>query len=664
MPNRLPLPEIKLASKAKLAGHSLGAAFLRFYTEFGRMAIPWKVSLFMLVTLPLVWGIALFEISNLRVIAEEESKRDANNFALAFAQEVKATVSTIDLSLIGLRANWIRNRSDFNEIVRRFTPMMRDNIIFQVSVVNSRGDLVFTSSDAQAPSVNLMDREHISVHTKRIQDSLFISKPVQGRVSRKWGIQFTRPIYTLDGKFEGVIVASVDPAYFSRFYHQIDLGKDASVSLALTNGTILARASDSNHDAGMGQVLKTPPFDLTDIPTSGYSRHSSQVDGIERFYAWRALPVYGLIVNVGQSVEEGHARFKHQESFYIKAAFAVTLMLTSLAFALAFASRSRQQAVQAVADAEMRWKLALSGSKEGVWDWNLVKQSATLSKRAQEILQVDDSILPCSETALREFVHPDDIPLVSKALIAHISGEAADYSVEHRTRARDGTWIWILSRGMVTERTHDGRAVRMVGTFAEISERRAREESTIYLAQHDSLTRLPNRLLFSDRIQQALMRAYRDQSRMAVICLDLDKFKPVNDQHGHETGDKLLKAVADRVKSCLRESDTVARFGGDEFIILLPRIMTERDANEVAMKVLYALNEPFSIDDLNLEISGSVGIATYPADGTDEATLLRHADSSMYRAKREGRNRICQYSHHSQEVLSATKSDTCTLTVF
>jgi diguanylate cyclase (GGDEF)-like protein len=629
--------------------------------EFGRMAISWKVSLFMIVALPIVWGIALFEISNLRIIAEEDSKRDANNFALAFAQEVKATVSTIDLSLIGLRANWMRNRSDFNEIVRRFTPMMKDNIIFQVSIVNSRGDLVFTSNEVQTPLVNLMDREHISVHAKRLQDGLFISKPVQGRVSQKWSIQFTRPIFTLDGRFDGVIVASVEPAYFSRFYHQIDLGNDASVSLALADGTILARAADENHDAGMGQILTTAPFDVPDRPISGYSRYRSQIDGIERFYAWRALPAYGLIVNVGQSVEDGHARFKHQESFYIKAALAVTLILTGLAFALAFASRSRQQAVQAVADAEMRWKLALSGSKEGVWDWNLVKQTATLSKRAQEILQVDEPILSCSETALREFVHPDDLPLVTKALNAHVGGEAADYSVEHRTRARDGTWSWILSRGMVVERTPGGQAQRMIGTFAEISERRAREESTIYLAQHDSLTGLPNRWLFSDRMQQALMRAYRDQTMLAAIYFDLDKFKPVNDQHGHETGDKLLKAVADRVKNCLRESDTVARVGGDEFTILLPRIMTEEDASEVALKVLCALNEPFIVDGLELHISGSLGIATYPADGTDEGSLLRHADNSMYQAKREGRNRICQ---HSQQVLSETKSGTCTLTVF
>ncbi|NEX62571.1 sensor domain-containing diguanylate cyclase [Noviherbaspirillum galbum] len=654
-PMRQPMPPTEPAapSRARMALDRPVAAFLRAYMDFGRKAIPWKVAVFLLVTLPVLWGVALLEISNLRTIAEEESNRDAHNFSLAFAQEVKATVSTIDLSLIGLRANWIRNRADFRTIVNRFTPMLKDNIIFQVTIVDADGNLVFTSTDPNPPPLNLRDRDHVSVHARRSSDNLYISKPVKGRVSKKWSVQFTRPIFTLEGKFDGVIVASVEPSYFSRFYHQIDLGKNASVSLSLADGTVLARASDANNDQGMGTKLPTPPFDDASEPLSGYARYVSVVDGIERFYAWRALPAYGLIVNVGQSVDEGYARYAHQESFYLNAAIVLSVVLAGLGLALAYASRYRQQAMQALADTEIRLKLALKGSREGVWDWDLVRQTATLSERAQEILQVDSPTLSCTAEAMQESVHPEDIALINHALMAHITGHSADYSIEHRVRARDGSWIWILSRGMVTERDANGHALRMVGTFLEITERRTREESTIYLAQHDRLTRLPNRWLFSDRMHQALVRSYREQTMFGLIYFDLDKFKPVNDYHGHDVGDKLLKAVADRIKGCLRESDTIARLGGDEFAVLLARLAAKEDAMDVAAKVLRALNEPFVVDGLRLEITGSLGIATYPEDGLDEETLLRHADAAMYRAKREGRNRICQYRERAAESLSA-----------
>lgn len=616
---------------------------LRGYLAFGSLAIPWKVAVFLLCTLPLLWGVVFLEIRNLRKISEEESHRATYNMSLAFAQEVTATITTVDLSLIGLRANWMRNRDDFREIAQRLGALLKNKVIFQISVTNAQGELVFTNAGNVPASMNLADREHIRIHAQRQEDALFISKPVQGRVSEKWSVQFTRPVYTSDGRFDGVIVASVEPAYFSRFYHQLELGEDASVTLALADGTVLARTSRSTKDKGMGFVMKGPSAEERAKAVSGNFRHQSRIDGIERFYGWRALPDYGLMVVVGQSVEEGYARYAHQESVYINAGIAGTIGLIGLALALAYASRYRRQVMKSLADAETRLKLALQGAKEGVWDWDLVNQTSVLSERAQEILQIDTPVFACSVESLQKSVHPEDVTLITKALSAHLSGKAPDYSVEHRIRGRDGSWVWILARGIVTERARDGRALRMVGTFLETTERRTREESTIYIAHHDRLTRLPNRWLFSDRMQQALMRAAREKGKFGVVYFDLDNFKPVNDCHGHEMGDKLLRAVAERVKNCLRGSDTIARVGGDEFAILLPRIETEEDTRKVAANVLRCLNEPFNIDGVRLAISSSVGIATYPTDGLDEETLLRHADAAMYQAKREGRNRICRY---------------------
>ena len=178
-----------------------------------------------------------------------------------------------------------------------------------------------------------------------------------------------------------------------------------------------------------------------------------------------------------------------------------------------------------------------------------------------------------------------------------------------------------------------GRITHHVAVFSDISERKAAEEHVRHLAHYDILTDLPNRTLFTDRLQQALVKARREKTHMALMFLDLDKFKPVNDTLGHDVGDLLLKETAKRIQECVRESDTAARLGGDEFIVLLPQIEAEKDVMLVAEKILSALNAPFELAGHSLNISASIGVAVYPEHGSDEKMLIKNADTAMYRAK-------------------------------
>jgi len=178
-------------------------------------------------------------------------------------------------------------------------------------------------------------------------------------------------------------------------------------------------------------------------------------------------------------------------------------------------------------------------------------------------------------------------------------------------------------------------------------EREASELATVemeHLAYHDALTGLPNRPLFMDRLIVALAQASRANQKLAVFFLDLDRFKDINDSLGHSTGDGLLKAVAERIRRCVREGDTVARFGGDEFTLLIPRIDQIEDAAKIAQKILETLKIPFSIWDHELFVTTSIGISIYPADGSDPETLVRNADSAMYRAKDQGRDNYQLYA--------------------
>jgi diguanylate cyclase (GGDEF)-like protein/PAS domain S-box-containing protein len=199
-------------------------------------------------------------------------------------------------------------------------------------------------------------------------------------------------------------------------------------------------------------------------------------------------------------------------------------------------------------------------------------------------------------------------------------------------------------------RREDGSIYALCGISTDITERKEVEEHMRHMAQYDGLTHLPNRALFNDRLQQALAAATRNQDRLALMFIDLDKFKPVNDTYGHEVGDLLLKEVAQRMQDCLRESDTAARIGGDEFVVLLPTIETGEDAGIVGQKILRALNRPFELAGHRLNISSSIGVAIYPDHGGSEKLLVKCADIAMYHAKKNGRNNVRLYQHGMQEI--------------
>lgn len=192
-------------------------------------------------------------------------------------------------------------------------------------------------------------------------------------------------------------------------------------------------------------------------------------------------------------------------------------------------------------------------------------------------------------------------------------------------------------------RDNEGHLTHHVALFSDISERKAAEEYMHTLAHYDPLTGLPNRTTLSDRLQQAITVAKREKSHLALMFIDLDKFKPINDTLGHHIGDLMLKEVAKRMLLCLRESDSAARIGGDEFVVLLPLVEAKSDAVAVAEKIRHALNLPFELAGHSLNISSSIGVAVYPEHGGDEKSLLTNADTAMYYAKEAGRNTVLLY---------------------
>ncbi|HEY9147744.1 MAG TPA: diguanylate cyclase [Gammaproteobacteria bacterium] len=240
---------------------------------------------------------------------------------------------------------------------------------------------------------------------------------------------------------------------------------------------------------------------------------------------------------------------------------------------------------------------------------------------------------------IAEFVHPDDLS-ACLAFLARIYHSGTKQSgIEYRVRHRDGHWCWHTSNASPLF-DEQGEVVSYVGIARDITERKAMEEQIQHMAHYDALTELPNRALFSDRLEQAMRRAERDRNEIAVLFVDLDRFKPVNDRYGHAVGDLLLQQVAQRMGHCLRASDTVARIGGDEFVVLLPEVEGEEGVSHLATKLLQSVSRPYRINGIELQISCSIGAALYPEHGETQLELMRAADTAMYRAKDQQGNRM------------------------
>jgi diguanylate cyclase (GGDEF)-like protein/PAS domain S-box-containing protein len=308
---------------------------------------------------------------------------------------------------------------------------------------------------------------------------------------------------------------------------------------------------------------------------------------------------------------------------------------------------SRRETELALQESEERFSHAVRGSADGIWDWDFRRRRYYLSPRFKELLGFRDDELPNDRAALRDRLHPDDRYTVRRALAAHFR-KGTPYDVEARLRQRDGSYRWFRIRGQVF-RDAAGRPIRFSGANSDISDRKQAEDELAYLAHFDALTGLPNRALFRDRLAGAMARAKRSGHTLALLLFDLDRFKEVNDVHGHAAGDAVLRAVATRVRGRLRQTDTVARLSGDEFTVILDSIEAPEQALAVAAKIREALAEsPVAIEGHDLIIGASIGIALYPRDAQTADELIQCADTAMYTAKREGNHSFRLFTRTTQ----------------
>lgn len=301
--------------------------------------------------------------------------------------------------------------------------------------------------------------------------------------------------------------------------------------------------------------------------------------------------------------------------------------------------------------AEARWQFAIDGAGDGIWDWDVPSGRVFYSHQWKAMLGYSAEDVGTAVEDWSARVHPDDYERSWLIIQGVLRGHATEFSFEHRMRTKDGGWLWIHDRGRAMEIGPDGLPTRLIGTHTDITERR-RAESEIrelnrrlrWRADHDDLTGLLGRAGFIERATEVVEQRRADGGALAVLWIDLDSFKRINDSLGHKLGDQVLQVVARRLQSASLPTDLVARLGGDEFVVLRPRVDAARRTPDWAERVRAAMARPVEVDGLQLTVTCSIGLVESGAEADGITQLLIDGDLALLQAKRDGRNRIVQHS--------------------
>lgn len=285
---------------------------------------------------------------------------------------------------------------------------------------------------------------------------------------------------------------------------------------------------------------------------------------------------------------------------------------------------------------EERYRLAIEGANDGIWDWDILKNQFYF-ERTKKILGYKDNEVESNYQTFINLVHKDDVKRVKKHLREHFEKKTPYYTCEYRLKTRSGNYKWILSRGKTIWDESNAKPIRMAGSHKDVTDRKRSEEKIYKLAYYDSLTNLPNRAFFIESFKQALLEAKDCKQQVAILFLDIDNFKRINDTLGHWIGDEVLIKISNLLSINLNENETIYRLGGDEFMILQTEV-NEDSATNTAERIVNVLKSPVVIQEHEFYLTSSIGIALFPQHGEEEATLFKNADTAMYKAKENGRN--------------------------
>jgi diguanylate cyclase (GGDEF)-like protein/PAS domain S-box-containing protein len=514
---------------------------------------------------------------------------------------------------------------------------------------------------------HLDDRDFLSQISQMYSRKLmYLSQPFENTPG-VFNIKLSVPILDAGAHNVGAISAILNPEYFDAVMRSALYAEDMNSAITQEDGrrvlfvpanAAAMRALGAGEDDFLLRHLRGG--DATSVLV-GLAGNGEKRMVVQRSVAPGDLGLdKTLVISLTRNVDKLHAGWHDLAMSYLMA-WCVFAMIGSLALALVQRRRRIAQHLVSVHEAHLaetaeRIELALNGANLGLWDWDIPNDCRTVDARANAMLGYPAERQHNTPGEWRSLVNPEHRDELDRVLRQHLHDSSHSFEAEYQMRHRDGHWVWIQCRGRVVQRDVHGRAVRMVGTRMDISARKQAEADIAHLAFYDGLTNLPNRRLLLERLAHAVARSERGNYHGAVIFVDLDNFKSLNDTMGHDMGDQLLGLVARRLTQVTREVDTVARLGGDEFVILLDDLGASpeeagNNAEFVCRKVLAALNADYALGSSELRSTPSIGVVMFGAGLHTVNDLLRQADMAMYEAKAAGRNTFRFFDPRMQEAL-------------
>ena len=583
-----------------------------------------------------------------------EGRTQTQNLARAVEAHVLYSIRFADVSLIAL-SNAIkvlspdkRNATAIVQALMSARPVFGDD--FWNLYIGPDGKGVATSNKLPVEGVSYLDRDYFQYHARTRSKSLYVGGPVIGRVSGRKVFFISRRIESDDGTFLGVIAAPIDAGRFAKVFEDSRFNHDVTISLLHRNGKVIARAPQFD-DTFAVDMRDADVFKRLQTVDQGTFETVSVIDGRPQLYSFRALAGLPLVVGVGIT------NLTVAESLNQNVLIAGLGVLSMVAIMLLFA----YFALRAYRAAEDGRKRAEESRLLAALVYDNASEGMMILDAHGAILDVNPAFSRLTGFGLEE---------IAGKHLSTLASERHDHEFFQAIRAsiaKTGQWrgeIWnrhkngesyLISIAFNTVCNERGEPFRRVALFSDITKKKASEELIWTQANFDPLTGLPNRRMFHERLRMEMKKTDRSHLPMALVFIDLDHFKEVNDTLGHAQGDVLLKEAAQRLAASVRGTDTVARLGGDEFTVILSEISNAADVVRIADDILKRLTAPFRLGDNQAYISASIGITLYPDDGTTVEVLLKNADQAMYAAKDQGRNRYNYFAPFMQEATRVRK---------
>lgn len=590
-----------------------------------------------------VAGAALLGVAGLVIHDQERSaaRSTAEHTARTYAVLTQSILDDLDRVIGEAALEWFRtgkpSQRDF--IARSLQQRKNTNpFVLDLALIDPQGRVVTWTGDGPAPDIQ--DREYVTAHLASKDSVRHVSPPILSRNEpQRWFFALSRAVRDEQGRLLGIGVAGLSlSALQAHFVAQL-ASDELSVSLVHRSGLLMFRAPQGPFSFGTDVSAYAPPGGFTlgktfDIPAG--------LQGERRAVNVQAIADGELLVAGSSNLDLGLETWR----FGMLVALGLWLTFATAGFVILRALHRQHLSEQ---DALTMYHELFEAAPDAIFVVGVEQGGRRFRYLA------GNPALAGTGVALDQFVGstpqqilPPDAAEKACRAYAECVQRRESMSFEDEFEGPDGPTVWTAVLAPILDPA-SGQVDRIIGIARDMTERRRLEAQVRHLAHHDPLTGLANRSLFDELFSRALKLAERQKARLALLFVDLDHFKPVNDTHGHVVGDALLANVARRLTESIRKADVAARIGGDEFVVLLQDVSDESDAHGIADKIRTALERPFEVEGQRLGISCSVGIALYPEDGADVVALLRHADQAMYKAKADGRNAVRRFTPESSD---------------